>query len=46
LYLDSYTYKSENLSLTIYVVWLLVKAVSGGASTGYGKKTITVPASI
>jgi hypothetical protein len=38
-------YKSENFALTLYEVWLLVRAVTGGASDGYGKKT-SFPASI
>ena len=41
----SYINKSENFALTVYVVWLLVRAVTGGASDGYGKKT-SFPANI
>ena len=40
----SYINKSENFALTLYVVWLLVRAVTGGAIDGYGKKSF--PASI
>jgi hypothetical protein len=31
LFLDSYMFKSENFALTFSVVWLLVRAVTGGA---------------
>jgi len=32
-----YLYKSEKFSLTCCIVWLLVRAVTGGASDGCGK---------
>jgi hypothetical protein len=38
-------FKSENFALTFSVVWLLVRAVTGGASDGYGKNQIPVHAS-
>jgi hypothetical protein len=38
LFLDYYTHKSENFALTLYAVWLLVRAVTGGACDGYAKK--------
>jgi len=34
---DSYPYESENFPVAFFVVWLLVRAVTGGASDGYGK---------
>jgi hypothetical protein len=35
--LFSYLCKSVKAAITFYKVWLLVKAVTGGASDGYGK---------
>jgi hypothetical protein len=46
LLLDSYTHKPENFALSLYAVWLLVRAVTGNASDGYGKQQKTLPASI
>jgi hypothetical protein len=40
---DSYLYKSEYFVLTFYVVWLLVRAVTGGAGNGYGKNKQPFP---
>jgi len=38
-------FTSENFALTFSAVWLLVRAVTGGASDGYGKKQIPILAS-
>jgi hypothetical protein len=35
--LDSSPDKFENFSLTVSLVWLLVRAVAGGVSDGYSK---------
>jgi hypothetical protein len=43
--LDFYLYKSECFPHAIYLVGLVVRAVTGGASNGYAKKT-SFPASI
>jgi hypothetical protein len=44
--LDSYLNKSENVALTFCMVWLLVRAVAGGASNGCLQNQTTAPASI
>jgi hypothetical protein len=36
-------HKSKNFAHAFYVVWLLVRAVTGGASDGYGEKQQLFP---